>query len=155
MAQGQSRFLAQRRILTILFYVLKVNAPNYRRHRAKNRPPKHLMKLLELLRPSERFKRLMKFESFEVDGEEARNYWALPIVRFTGIAITLLNVDSSSIKYLMVGVNEGLIYVRHIEENLSLQGNQTSNKKTTKVVWLKIELCKRWLDMELFKLSLQ
>ncbi|XWS49099.1 hypothetical protein CRYUN_Cryun13aG0134600 [Craigia yunnanensis] len=134
------------------------DATDYWSQRAKKRQPKHLIKLLELSRPSEGFKGLTEFDSFEVpslDTEEAPNCWALPVVTLTSIAIALPNTNSCSIKNLMAGVNEGLMYVRHIEDNLDMQGNLISIRKAAEVVWLGTELYHRWLDVDLRKVSLQ
>lgn len=134
------------------------DATDYWRQRAKKRQPKHLMKLLELSRPSEGFKGLIEFDSFQVpslDTEAAPNCWALPVVTLTSIAIALPNIESCSINNLMAGVNEGLKYVRCIEENLNMQGNLISVRKAAEVVWLQTELYQRWLNVDLLKLSLQ
>ncbi|XWS38559.1 hypothetical protein CRYUN_Cryun19dG0141800 [Craigia yunnanensis] len=115
---------------SLVHVMMKENryATDYWRKRAKKRQPKHLIKLLELSRPSEGFKGLTEFDSFKVpslDTEEAPNCWALPVVTLTSIAIALPNINSCSIKHLMAGVNEG------------------------------VELYHRWLDVDLRKLSLQ
>ncbi|XVE57674.1 hypothetical protein DITRI_Ditri04bG0108400 [Diplodiscus trichospermus] len=155
-----SRFVLHLEGEDSLVYVMKENrdATDYWRQRAQKRQPTHLMKLLELSRPSEGFKGLTEFDSFKVpslDTEEAPNCWALPVVTLTSIAIALPNVNSCSIKNLMAGVNEGLMYVRHIEDNLDKQGNLIRIRKAAEVVWLGTELYHRWLDVNLRKLSLQ
>ncbi|XWS49749.1 hypothetical protein CRYUN_Cryun12cG0029600 [Craigia yunnanensis] len=53
----------------------------------------------------------------------------------------------------MAGVNEGLMYVRHIEDDLD--GNLINIKNAAEVVWVGVELYHRWLDVDLRKLSLQ
>ncbi|XVF52629.1 hypothetical protein PTKIN_Ptkin05aG0033600 [Pterospermum kingtungense] len=132
------------------------DATDYWRQRAKKRQPKDLIKLLELSRPSEGFKGLSEFDSFKVpslDTEEAPNCWALPVVTLTSIAIALPNIDSSSIKHLMAGVNQGLMFVKHIDDNLD--GNLISIRKAAEVVWVGVELYHRWLNVDLRKLSSQ
>ncbi|XP_022738839.1 uncharacterized protein LOC111291400 [Durio zibethinus] len=131
------------------------DATDYWTQKAKKTQPKHLIKLLELSRPSEGFKGLTEFDSFKVpslDTEEAPNCWALPVVTLTSIAIALPNINSCSIKHLMAGVNEGLMYVRHVED---MQGNLINVRNAAEVVWLGVELYHRWLDVDLRKLSLQ
>ncbi|OMO59650.1 hypothetical protein CCACVL1_24678 [Corchorus capsularis] len=145
---------------TLVEIMMKENrdATDYWRQRANKRQPKHLMKLLELSRPSEGFKGLTEFDSFKVpslDIEEAPNSWALSVVTLTGIAVALPNVNSSSIKHLIDGVSEGFWYVRHIEDNLDIQGNLTNMRKAADVVWLGVELYRKWLDVDLRKPSLQ
>lgn len=132
------------------------DATDYWRQRAKKRQPKHLIKLLELSRPTQGFKGLTEFDSFRVpslDTEEAPNCWALPVVTLTSIAISLPNIDSCKIKHLMAGVNEGLMFVRHIDENLD--GDLISIRTASEFVWVGVELYHRWLDVDLRKLSLQ
>ncbi|XVF51721.1 hypothetical protein PTKIN_Ptkin04bG0207400 [Pterospermum kingtungense] len=145
---------------SLVHVMMKENrdATDYWRQRAKKRQPKHLMKLLELSRPAEGFKGLIEFDSFELpslDAEEAPNSWALPVVTLTSIAVALPNIDGSSIKNLMAGVNEGLKYVRRIEEDLDMQGNLISIRNAAEVVWLQTELYQRWLNVDLRKLSQQ
>ncbi|KAE8671753.1 hypothetical protein F3Y22_tig00111941pilonHSYRG00248 [Hibiscus syriacus] len=131
------------------------DATEYWRQKAKKRQPKYLNELLELSRPCEGFKGLTEFDSFKVpslDTEEAPNCWSLSLVTLTGIAIAVPNIESCSIKRLIAGVNEGLVYVRNIED---MQGNLVNSRKAADVVWLGVELYHRWLDVDLRKLSLQ
>ena len=63
---------------SLVHVMMKENpdATDYWRQRAKKRQPKHLIKLLELSRPSEGFKGLTEFDNFKVpslDTEEAPN----------------------------------------------------------------------------------
>ncbi|KAE8661821.1 hypothetical protein F3Y22_tig00113722pilonHSYRG00082 [Hibiscus syriacus] len=131
------------------------DATDYWRRKAKKRQPKYLMELLELSRPCEGFKGLTEFDSFKVpslDTEEAPNCWSLSLVTLTGIAIAVPNIERCSMKRLIAGVNEGLVYVRNIED---MQGNMVNSRKAADVVWLGVELYHRWLDVDLRKLSLQ
>ncbi|XP_039022772.1 uncharacterized protein LOC120155268 [Hibiscus syriacus] len=103
--------------------VMKDNrdATDYWRRKAKKKQPKYFMELLELSRPCEGFKGLTEFDSFKVpslDTEEAPNF---------------PNIESCSIKRLIAGVNEGLVYVRNIED---MQGNLVNVRKVADVVWL-------------------
>ncbi|KAK6262904.1 hypothetical protein QUC31_008720 [Theobroma cacao] len=134
------------------------DATDYWRQRAKTRQPKHLIELLQQSRPSEGFKGLTEFDSFKVpslNAEEAPNCWSLSVVTLTSIAVALPNINRSSIKLLMAGVNEGLVYVRHIEDDLDMQGNLVRIRKAADVVWLGVELYHRWRDVDLRKPSLQ
>ncbi|GMJ00399.1 ALTERED SEED GERMINATION 7 [Hibiscus trionum] len=131
------------------------DATDYWRRKARKRQPKYLMELLELSRPSEGFKGLTEFDSFKVpslDTEEAPNCWSLSLVTLTSIAIAVPSIDSYSIKHLIAGVNEGLVYVRNIED---MQGNLVNSRKAADVVWLGVELYHRWLNVDIRKLSLQ
>ncbi|KAL4383878.1 hypothetical protein GQ457_15G010430 [Hibiscus cannabinus] len=131
------------------------DATDYWRQKAKKRQPKYLMELLELSRPCEGFKGLNEFDSFKVpslDTEEAPNCWSLSLVTLTSIAIAVPSIDSYSVKHLVAGVNEGLVYVRNIED---MQGNAVNSRKAADVVWLGVELYHRWLNTDLRILSLQ
>ncbi|KAB2054036.1 hypothetical protein ES319_A12G227600v1 [Gossypium barbadense] len=131
------------------------DATDYWWRKAKKRQPKHLMELLELSRPSEGFKGLTEFDSFKVpplDTEEAPNCWSLSLVTLTSIAFAVPNIDGYSIKHLITGVNEGLVYVRSIEH---MHGKLVNNGKAADIVWLSVELYHRWLNVDLRKLSLQ
>ncbi|GMJ06129.1 ALTERED SEED GERMINATION 7 [Hibiscus trionum] len=142
---------------TLVEVMMKDNrdATDYWRKKAMKRQPKYLMELLELSRPTEGFKGLTEFDSFKVpslDTEEAPNCWALSLVTLTSIAIAVPNIESNSIKHLIAGVNEGLVYVRNIED---MQRNLVNSRKAANVVWLGVELYHRWLNVDLRKLSLQ
>ncbi|XP_040963973.1 uncharacterized protein [Gossypium hirsutum] len=131
------------------------DATDYWWRKAKKRQPKHLMELLELSRPSEGFKGLTEFDSFKVpplDTEEAPNCWSLSLVTLTSIAFAVPNIDGYSVKHLITGVNEGLVYVRSIEH---MHGKLVNNGKAADIVWLSVELYHRWLNVDLRKLSLQ
>ncbi|KAK7835727.1 hypothetical protein CFP56_023196 [Quercus suber] len=119
--------------------------------------PKYLINLLETSTFSQGFKGVGKYDSNQVpslDSEEPPNCWVLPVVTLTSIAVAIPNVSPKSIKQLICGVNQGLEYVRLIEEYLD--GRDLSNiRKTAEVVWLGVELYHKWLDVDLHKLSLQ
>ncbi|KAJ6308312.1 hypothetical protein OIU76_017984 [Salix suchowensis] len=55
----------------------------------------------------------------------------------------------------MCSVNEGLVYVRIIEDNLDAKGELFNIRKTANVVWVGVDLYHKWLDVDLRKLSLQ
>ncbi|KAK8538139.1 hypothetical protein V6N12_044276 [Hibiscus sabdariffa] len=131
------------------------DATDYWKQKAKKRQLKYLMELLELSRPCEGFKGLNEFDSFKVpslDTEEAPSCWSLSLVTLTSIAIAVPRIDSYSDKHLVAGVNEGLVYIRNIED---MQGNVVNSRKAADVVWLGVELYHRWLNMDIRKPSLQ
>jgi hypothetical protein len=119
--------------------------------------PKDLIKLLETSTFSQGFKGVGKCDSNQVPSlgsEEPPNCWVLPVVTLTSIAVALPNINPCSIKQLIHGVNEGLEYVRLIEEYLDAR-DLLNIRKTAEVVWLGVELYRKWLDVDLHKLSLQ
>nr|GLL25331.1 uncharacterized protein LOC109189816 [Ipomoea trifida] len=108
-------------------------------------------KLLDLLNQSFSFDGVREFDSNRVSSllyDELSNCWALPIVTLTSIAITLPNIESQHVDWLVSSVDEGLHYVRLIDaldEKHYLKGI----KSAADVVWLGVELHKKWLDVDL------
>ena len=120
------------------------------------RRPKYLIELLET--STQGFKGVGEFDNNQVpslDSEEPPNCWALPVVTLTSIAVALPNISPRFIRGLICSVNEGLMYVRLIENNLQNKGDLTNIRKAADVVWLGVELYHKWLDVDLHKLSLQ
>ncbi|KAL5551128.1 hypothetical protein UlMin_001304 [Ulmus minor] len=120
----------------------------------ERRQPKHLTNLLE--KSSRDFRGVGDFDSNQVpslDLEDPPNCWALPVVTLTSIALALPNIDNCSVKQLVSGVNEGLIYMRHMEKRLDSKASMAKIKKAAEVVWTELDLYHRWLDVDLRKLS--
>ncbi|XP_059449259.1 uncharacterized protein LOC132180450 [Corylus avellana] len=118
--------------------------------------PKYLIELLET--STRGFKGVGEFDNNQVpslDSEEPPNCWALPVVTLASIAVALPNISPRFIRGLICSVNEGLMYVRLIENNLQNKGDLTNIRKAADVVWLGVELYHKWLDVDLHKLSLQ
>ncbi|XP_031127816.1 uncharacterized protein LOC116029911 [Ipomoea triloba] len=116
--------------------------------KGKMKQPK---KLLDLLNQSFSFDGVREFDSNRVSSllyDELPNCWALPIVTLTSIAITLPNIESQHVDWLVSSVDEGLHYVRLIDaldEKHYLKGI----KSAADVVWVGVELHKKWLDVDL------
>ena len=123
--------------------------------RGKKIEPKYIMKLLEKSTLSQGFKGVANFDSEQVpslDMEEPPNCWALPVVKLTSIALALPDINNSSIKELISGVQEGLMYINFIENYLD--GKDVTNvRKTAITVWQGIDLYHKCLDVDLCKLS--
>ncbi|KAH8521644.1 hypothetical protein H0E87_002624 [Populus deltoides] len=106
----------------------------------------------------EGFKGVREFDSdlvLSLVCDEPPNCWALPVVTLTAIAVALPNVSGSSMKQLMCSVNEGLMYVRLIEDNLDAKGELLNIRKAANVAWVGVDLFHKWLDVDLRKLSFQ
>ncbi|GLT78394.1 hypothetical protein SLA2020_499310 [Shorea laevis] len=134
------------------------DATEYWMHRAQRKQPRYLIKLLEIRRASKYFEGVKEFDSNQVpclDTELPPNCWALPVVTLASIAVALPSIDGYLIKMLIYGVNEGLTYVRHIENTLNCEKDLTNIRWAADVVWLGVELYQRWLDVDLHKLSLE
>ncbi|KAL0331452.1 UNVERIFIED_CONTAM: hypothetical protein Sangu_1690700 [Sesamum angustifolium] len=120
--------------------------------------PRYLIQLLEKLNPSRGFEGVQKFDSEQVpslDFEEPPNSWALPVVTLTSIAIAINNTDFRPVKELIKCVNEGLKYIRVIENNLDIKRDLTNIRKAAEVVWAGVDLHYRWLDVELLEMAVQ
>lgn len=125
--------------------------------RGKKREPKYIVKLLEKSTFSQGFKGVADFDSEKVpclDLAEPPNSWALPVVTLTSIALALPNISSCSIKELIGGVHEGIMYINFIENFLDSKEDVTNIRKTADMVWLGVDLYHTWLDVDLRKLSL-
>ncbi|KAG2681515.1 hypothetical protein I3760_11G149000 [Carya illinoinensis] len=122
----------------------------------EKRRPKYLIKLLE--RSSQEFKGVVEFDSNQVlslDSEEPPNCWALPVVTLASIAVVLPNISPKLIEELICSVNEGMIYVRLVENNLDTRKELINIRRAAEGVWVRVELYRKWLDVDLHKLSLQ
>lgn len=122
----------------------------------ENKQPRNLMKLLEHSNLSSSFSGVWEFDSDKVPSlcsTEPPNCWALPIVTLTTIAVSIPNIDKESIQLLVSGVDEGLKYVREIEKYIDETNDLKHVRKAAEVVWSGVELCNKWLDVDLSKLA--
>ncbi|XP_038882540.1 uncharacterized protein LOC120073776 isoform X2 [Benincasa hispida] len=124
--------------------------------KGKKKKPKILIQLLERTIMSRGFKGVVEFDNHQVpclDSKEPQNCWALPVVTLTAIAISLPNISRHLIKHLVNGVNEGLRYIRLVEDCFDKEGDFENLKKAAEIVWLGIDLHNKWLDIDLHKIS--
>ncbi|XP_004144315.1 uncharacterized protein LOC101215296 isoform X1 [Cucumis sativus] len=124
--------------------------------KGKKKKPKILIHLLEGTIISRGFRGVAEFDNHQVpclDSKEPQNCWALPVVTLTAIAISLPNIRRHLIKHLVTAVNEGLRYIRLIEDCFDMEGNFINLKKAAEMVWLGIDLHNQWLDIDLHKIS--
>ncbi|KAF3659236.1 putative scarecrow-like protein 27-like [Capsicum annuum] len=120
----------------------------------KKKQPKHLLRILEKLKSSPGFRGVHEFDSAQIpslNSEDPPNCWALPVVTLTSIAISLPNVDFHSIKELIRCVHEGLMYIKVVEDNLDAKNDLVNIRRAAELVWLEIDLCYKWLDVDLRK----
>ncbi|XP_058106291.1 uncharacterized protein LOC131249497 [Magnolia sinica] len=120
--------------------------------RGRKHEPTHLIELLKSSSSGD-FNGVAQFDSDQVPliGEKPPNCWALPLVTLTSIAIALPYIDKNIIRSLRHAVDEGLRYVRRIEENLDANG-LIRMRKAADIVWLGIDIYDQWLDKDLHKL---
>ncbi|KAJ7952490.1 putative Plant/MNJ7-17 protein [Quillaja saponaria] len=120
--------------------------------------PMRLIKLLEKSTILQGFKGVGEFDSNQVpplDAEEPPNCWSLAVVTLASIAVALPNTNTCLIKELICTLNEGLPYVKLIENDLDREGNLINIRQAADIVWLGVDLYQNWLDVNLHKLSLE
>lgn len=88
-------------------------------------------------------------------GVEPPYNWSLPIVTLASIIVALPNIEKCLVKKLISTLNEALPYVKFIENNIDKDGEFIKARKTAEIVWLGTDLYRKWLDVDLYKLSLQ
>ncbi|KAG2663351.1 hypothetical protein I3760_16G024400 [Carya illinoinensis] len=115
-------------------------ATDYWFRMGEKRGPKYLITLLK--KSTDGFKGVVEFDSNQVPSlefEEPPNCWALPVVTLTCIAAALPNIGPTLVEELLCSVNEEeLLNIRRVAEGL----------------WVRAELYRKWLDVDLHKLSL-
>ncbi|XP_031127819.1 uncharacterized protein LOC116029914 [Ipomoea triloba] len=115
----------------------------------KKQQPKHLFNLLDS--ESFSFAGVVNFDSNRVPSllsGEPPNCWTLPVVTLTSIAIAIPNIASRHVDWLVSSANEGLRYASLIDV-LDRKCGLKSIKNAADVVWVGVELHRKWLDMDL------
>ncbi|KAI3687611.1 hypothetical protein L1987_81311 [Smallanthus sonchifolius] len=124
----------------------------------ENQQPRNLTKLLERSSSLSSFNGVHDFDSDKVPSlcsGEPPNCWALPIVTLTSIAVAIPNIDKQLTDQLVFSVDEGLKYVKEIENYLENVKELKHVRKAAEVVWSQVELGNKWLDVDLSKLAHQ
>ncbi|KAL7138972.1 hypothetical protein ABFS83_09G019200 [Erythranthe nasuta] len=122
--------------------------------RGRKKQPKNLK---QLVMKSENFNGVREFDSNEVPyySQEPPNCWSLPVVTLTSVAVSLSNIaDDHKLNQLLNAVSEGLYFVKLIEKSLDKNGDLTIIRHAAEVVWVGVELSKKWLDIDLQNASL-
>ncbi|KAJ9559314.1 hypothetical protein OSB04_013928 [Centaurea solstitialis] len=118
-------------------------------HKSEKKQPRNLMKFLE---KSTGFNGVTKFDNNQVPPlfpEEIRSCWSLVVVTLTSISLALPNIEERHVNELLSSINEGLQFVRHIEETLNVNGELVKARKTTRRVWTEVEVYSTWLEIDL------
>ncbi|XP_061341076.1 uncharacterized protein LOC133287468 [Gastrolobium bilobum] len=134
------------------------DATNHWIQLGEKKQPKLLMELLEKCSILQGLKGVGAFDSDQVlslHAGEAPNSWSLPLVTLASIIVALPNIDRCSVKELLGTLNEGLPYVKFIENNLDKEGKLIKVRKAAEIVWLGVDLYDKWLDVDLYKFSIQ
>ncbi|KAL0341515.1 UNVERIFIED_CONTAM: hypothetical protein Scaly_1814100 [Sesamum calycinum] len=114
--------------------------------KGRKRQPKSVIKLLQR---SVNFNGVEEFDRVEIrslHSQELPNCWSLPVVTLTSIATSLPNIENHKVKELLRAVSEGLCFVKLIEKTLDTNGELESCRNTADVVWVEVELYKKWQD---------
>lgn len=77
------------------------------------------------------------------------------MVTLTSIAVALPNIENNIVDRLLCSVSQGLVYIKLIEESLNTNGDLVRVRNASDVVWLGVELYRRWLDDDLHKMALE
>ncbi|XP_076896349.1 uncharacterized protein LOC143549308 [Bidens hawaiensis] len=122
----------------------------------ENQQPRNLIKLLERSSTKSSFNGVHDFDSDKVPSlcsGEPPNCWALPVVTLTSIAAAIPSIDKQLKDQLICGVDEGLKYVKEIENYMKNVKELKHVMKAAEVVWSGVELCNKWLDFDLSKVA--
>ncbi|KAL7138971.1 hypothetical protein ABFS83_09G019100 [Erythranthe nasuta] len=114
--------------------------------------------LVELVKKSVNFNGVREFDSDEVPilqyHQEPPNCWSLPVVTLTSIAISLPNVSDRKRNFLLSAASRGLYFVTLVEKSLDRNGDSAIIRHAADVVWVGVELSKKWQDKDLQSASL-
>ncbi|KAK7265919.1 hypothetical protein RJT34_33544 [Clitoria ternatea] len=125
----------------------------------EKKQPKLLIELLEKCSIVQGFKGVGTFDSDQVLSlhalKDAPYSWSLPLVTLASITVALPNINRCSVEKLKSALNEGLHYVKYIENHLDKERELHKLRKAAEIVWLGVDLYDKWLDVDLKELSLQ
>lgn len=120
----------------------------------KNQPA-HLIQLLSNHATfSQGFQGVCEFDNRSIPSlvtDEPPNCWELPLVTLTTVAVALPYIKPDLVKSLRCAVNEGLRYVRLVDEYLDTKGLHNMRKAGDNL-WLRVDLYDKWLDKDLHEL---
>ncbi|KAF5788406.1 hypothetical protein HanXRQr2_Chr10g0463661 [Helianthus annuus] len=78
-----------------------------------------------------------------------QEFWSLPVVSLTTIAISLLEKESNEVKSLLKSVWEGLRYVTLVEESLNVTDDNVSLQKEADTLWKEVLYDQKWLGIDI------
>ncbi|KAM0002781.1 hypothetical protein Hdeb2414_s0313g00864831 [Helianthus debilis subsp. tardiflorus] len=78
-----------------------------------------------------------------------QEFWSLPVVSLTTIAISLLEKESNEVKSLLKSVWEGLRYVTLVEESLNVTDDNVSLQKEADTLWKEVLYDRKWLGIDI------
>ncbi|KAK6148363.1 hypothetical protein DH2020_019275 [Rehmannia glutinosa] len=117
--------------------------------------------LINLLTKFVHFNGVREFDSNQIPSlhshsQKPPNCWTLPMVTLTSIAIVLPNIITDRKSNQLLGaVSEGLYFAKLIEKYLDRNGDLTNISNAADVVWVGVELYKKWQDKDLQKADIK
>ncbi|KAK6148373.1 hypothetical protein DH2020_019285 [Rehmannia glutinosa] len=114
--------------------------------------------LINLLTKFVGFNGVGEFDSNQIPSlhsYEPPNCWTLPVVTLTSIAVALPNIAKDKKDQLVSSVGEGLSLAKIVEKTFNTNAQLWNIKKAADVSWVRVALCRKWLDMDLRKTSLK
>ncbi|XP_047945318.1 uncharacterized protein LOC125191922 [Salvia hispanica] len=121
----------------------------------KNKQPTNLIRLL---RKSANFNGVERFDSNQVPSlhsHEPPNCWSLPVVTLMTILVALTDIADDEANQLLASVAEGLSIVKLIEKTLDRNAELESIVKAADVVWIGVEVYRKWNDKDLDSTSVR
>lgn len=121
----------------------------------ESKQPKNLIRLLK---KSASFDGVGKFDSNVVPSlhsEEPPNCWSLPLVTLAVISTALAKTGDGKASQLLACVGEGLSFDKLIEKTLDRNGELESIRKAADVVWIGVEVYRKWYYKDLESTSLR
>ncbi|KAH6809462.1 hypothetical protein C2S51_027245 [Perilla frutescens var. frutescens] len=121
----------------------------------KKQKPENLISLLHKVGNFKVLKEVDKNQVASLHSQEPPKCWSLPLVTLTSIAIALPNIPKKDVSWLIRSVDEGLFYVKLIEKTMDKKGNLVNSRNAADVIWVGVELYRKWQDNDLHETSLK
>ncbi|CAA0826704.1 Unknown protein [Striga hermonthica] len=121
----------------------------------KKQRPANLISLLQKIGNFKGLKEVDRNEVPSLHTQEPHKCWSLPLVTLTSIAISLPKIPKQKTDWLLRSVDEGLVYVKLIEKSLDKKGNLLNNRNAADVIWVGVELYRKWQGKDIHKTSLK
>lgn len=121
----------------------------------KKQQPRNLLSLLQKVGNFKGLKEVDKNQVPSLHSQEPDKCWSLPLVTLTSIAIALPNIPKKDVSWLVKSVDEGLFYVKLIEKTLDKKGKLLNSRNAADVIWVQVELYRKWQDNDLQETSLK
>ncbi|GER56816.1 hypothetical protein STAS_34568 [Striga asiatica] len=121
----------------------------------KKQRPTNLIGLMHKIGNFKGLKEVDRNQVPSLHSQEPHKCWSLPLVTLTSIAISLPKISKQKTDWLLRSVDEGLVYVKLIEKSLDKKGNLLNNRNAADVIWVGVELYRKWQGKDIHKTSLK